>query len=187
MAKLLRFRYTIAMTKYDDIYEIAADNYGLITSSQAREIGVTNNELVQYARRGKLERLGQGVYRLTRHVPSPLDTYALAVALAGPNAYLSGESVIAMLELGPTNPAFVHVSTQDRTRRKSPAWLDVNRAAEDEPVTAYEGIPSQPVASAIRSCRGKMMEERLIQATNNARAQGYISRSQAQDLLEELS
>ena len=71
------------MTKYDDIYDIAIDNYGFITSEQARGVGVTNNELVQYAKRGTLERVGQGVYRLSRHISSPFDTYALAVALAG--------------------------------------------------------------------------------------------------------
>ena len=35
------------MTKYEDIFDIAADNHGLITSAQAREAGITNNELVQ--------------------------------------------------------------------------------------------------------------------------------------------
>lgn len=32
------------MTKYEDIFDIAADNHGLITSAQAREAGITNNE-----------------------------------------------------------------------------------------------------------------------------------------------
>ena len=61
------------MTKFDDIYEVAADNHGLVTSSEARAIGVSNNELVQYARRGSLVRVGQGVYRLARHVPTEAD------------------------------------------------------------------------------------------------------------------
>ena len=175
------------MTKYDDIYDIAIDNYGFITSAQARGVGVTNNELVQYAKRGTLERVGQGVYRLSRHISSPFDTYALAVALAGSQARLYGESVIAMLNLAPTNPAHVHVAVPVRIRRKLPDWLDVTRIAADEPVAIYEGIPSQPVNFSIRSCQGKMMDERLVEAVNNARAQGYLSRAQAHDLLEVLS
>ena len=96
------------MTKYDGIiYEIAAGNFGLVTSAEAREAGVTNNELVQYARRGRIERVGQGVYRLARRVPEPNDAYALAIALVGPGAYLYGEAVLGMLGLCPTNPAYL--------------------------------------------------------------------------------
>lgn len=175
------------MTKFDDIYELAADNYGLITSAQARAIGVTNNELVQYAKRGKVERVGQGLYRLVQYIPTPYDSYAEAVALVGPGAYLFGESVIAMHELAPTNPSYVHVATPNRVRRKLPPYIKIFHIAEDRKATLYEGIPSQTVADAIRSCRGKMMDERLRDATYTARAKGYLTRTEEQELLEELS
>lgn len=47
------------MTKYDDIYEIAADNYGPVTSSDAASIGVARSELTRYANSGRLERRGR--------------------------------------------------------------------------------------------------------------------------------
>jgi len=175
------------MTKFNDIYELAADNYGLITSAQAREIGVTNNELVQYARRGKVERIGQGLYRLTHYVPTPYDSYAEAVALVGPEAYLYGESVIAMHELAPTNPTNMHVATPKRVRRKMPKYMKVTQVTGGNAPTIYEGIPSQTVADAIRSCRGKIMDNRLRDATLTARAKGYLTRAEEQDLLKELS
>jgi len=53
--------------------------------------------------------------------------------------------------------------------------------------TIYEGIPSQTVADAIRSCRGKIMDNRLRDATLTARAKGYLTRAEEQDLLKELS
>lgn len=174
------------MTKYDDIYELAADNYGLITSAQARTIDITNNELVQYARRGKVERIGQGLYKLVQYIPTPYDSYAEAVALVGPDAYLYGESVIAMHELAPTNPNYVYVATPNRVRRKLPPYMKVFRIVEGEKTTLYEGIPSQTVADAIRSCRGKIMDERLRDATLMARARGYLTRAEEQELLEEL-
>lgn len=175
------------MTKYDDIYELAADNYGLITSAQARAIGVTNNELVQYAQRGKVERVGQGLYRITHYVPTPYDSYAEAVALVGPGAYLYGESVIAMHELAPTNPSYMHVATPNRVRRKLPSYMKVFHIPEGGKITLYEGIPSQTVADAIYSCRGRIMDERLRDATLKARAKGYLTRAEEQELLEELS
>ena len=76
------------MTKLDDIYEATADTRGMITSSEARALGISNNELVQFARRGKLQRLGQGLYRVEWYSPTEEDPYAEAVALAGPEAFL---------------------------------------------------------------------------------------------------
>lgn len=86
------------MTKFNEIiYEIAADNFGLITSPEARDAGVNNQELVQYAQRGRLERLGYEAYRLCQRVPEPNDAYVEALALVSPGAYLYGESVLKML------------------------------------------------------------------------------------------
>ena len=56
-------RYTIAMAKIDDIYA-AADDYGLVTTAEARALGVSDAEVVQYAARGRLERVARGVYRV---------------------------------------------------------------------------------------------------------------------------
>ena len=56
VAKVYRFRYTFDMSYYDGIYEYAADNYGLITSAEAKAIGVPNVELVKLAHRGRLTR-----------------------------------------------------------------------------------------------------------------------------------
>ena len=171
------------MTKFDDIYEEAVDSHGLITSARAAELGVTNNELVQYARRGRLERVGHGLYRLARRVPEDNDPYALAVALAGPGAYLFGESVIAMLGLAPTNPSRLHVAVPGRIRRRLPDGLVVERG-DGMGTTAYDGISSQTAEAAIRACRGRMMPERLVQAAGAARREGYVDEVEYGRLIE---
>lgn len=174
------------MTKYYDIFEEAIDNYGIITSARAAELGITNKELVQYAKRGRLVRVGQGVYQLTQRQTERNDPYALGVAIAGPDAMLYGESVIAMLELAPTNLDRFYVATTKRTRRKLPKSYELVTRSDLIP-TFYEGIPSQNVADAIKACIGKMMPERLIQATQKAREEGYIKSQEFNELLEELS
>ena len=92
------------MTEFEYIYEIAADNHGLITSAQAREAGISNNELVQYVKRGRIAKVGHGIYQLEQCVPDPSDTYAWAVISVGPDALLYGESIITMLGLAPHKP-----------------------------------------------------------------------------------
>lgn len=64
------------MAHFDDIYDIAADGYGIITAAQAREASAACTS----------SRAGW---------PTPYDAYAEAVALVGGGAYLHGESVLA--------------------------------------------------------------------------------------------
>ncbi len=186
MSKVLCFSYTSAMTKFDDIYEIAADNHGLITSAQARRVGVTNNELVQYAKRGRVLRVGQGLYQLARWVPEPNDAYAWAVAMVGPEALLFGESVIAMLGLAPTNPNRFFVATPRRTRRALPESINANWVQGIELGAYYDGIPCQGVCEAILACEGKMLPERLKAAAQAACERGLVSMKQYLQLEEEL-
>ena len=83
------------MAHFDDIYDIAADGYGIITAAQAREVSAAPSELNRWCADGRLLRRGHGVYKLARWVPTPYDAYAEAVALVGGGAYLHGESVLA--------------------------------------------------------------------------------------------
>jgi predicted transcriptional regulator of viral defense system len=86
------------MSKIDNIYA-SLDDFGLITSKEAATIGVSNAELVQIADRGKLTRVARGVYRATAWPYQEALPYAIAVKSAGEQAYLYGESVIALLNL----------------------------------------------------------------------------------------
>ena len=45
--------------------EVAAEQWGLVTSAQAADRGVSNQAIAYFLRAGALERLAHGVYRLT--------------------------------------------------------------------------------------------------------------------------
>ena len=107
------------MSKFENIYEIVTDNHGLITSARAREVEISSNELVRYAKRGRIAKVGHGLYQLEQWVPELNDAHAWAVMSVGPDALLYGESVIAMLGLTPTNPIRTFVATPRRTQRTS--------------------------------------------------------------------
>lgn len=173
------------MTKFDDIYDIAADNHGLITSAQAKQAGISNIELVQYARRGRVNKVGHGIYQLVQWVSEPNDVYAWAVAMAGPDALLYGESVIAMLGLSPTNPNRTFVATPRRVRRTLPENIRIVHIEGIIPTAIYDGIPCQSAHDAILACNGKMLPERLMAAADEARRQGLIDEGQFQALKED--
>ena len=175
------------MSKYEEIYEVAADNYGLVTRDEAARMGVSDKELSRLASDGRLTRIGHGVYRIKHHVPGDLDPYAESVALAGSGAYLYGESVLAMFALCPTNPAKIYVGTPRRIRRRLPRGMKVVQRKDVADVTEYEGIPSQTVGAAIRACMGKIMPDRLHEAIREARRQGLLKKDEAEELNREMA
>jgi len=174
------------MTKFEDIYYIAVDNYGLVTSAEATNAGVTRAELSRYAGDGRLERRGWGVYRLVKWVPTPYDRFAEAVALVGEGAVLYGEGVLAMLELAFANPRAIPVATSRRVRKELPAWVELVNADDIGARTSYMGVPCQHVADAILACRGRIMDERLASAATDARREGWIDKAEERRLKRKL-
>ena len=167
-------RYTIAMAKIDDIYG-AADDYGLVTSADARALGASDAEVVQYAARGRLERVARGVYRVPVWPYQEQAPYAIAVRAAGEGAYLYGESVVALLGLSPTDPRAIRVATPRRTRRSLGEGVRLVWRRHPDRVTLYEGIACQEAADAIRESARTLGPARAIDAAREAARMGYVT------------
>lgn len=135
---------------------------GLVTAAQAQVAGVRPMALVMMARRGTLERVSHGVYRVVDWPAHPLTQYMQATlwpvdAKRPPEertrAVLSHETALALWELSDVSPATVHVTVPPRyrVRRAVPRWMAVHRmelSADD--VTQLEGMPIVTPARAIR-------------------------------------
>ena len=174
------------MSYYETIYEYAADNYGLITTAQAKELEIPSIELVKLSHRDRLQRVWQGVYRISHYIPTPLDKYAEAVAIIGEGAFIYGESVLAMHGLALLNPTVLYVATSKRVRKTLPKFIKKVKVREI-PHVYYEGIPSQDIVSAIIICREQIMTDRLSKAIEEAEEQGLISDEDRNYLKESLS
>ena len=186
LTKSQYFCYTVGMTAYEKIYEQAADNYGYITTREASELGVPKSEMSALVKRNRLVHKGYGVYRLATHYqPTEYDGYAEAVLLSGDGAIVWGESVLAMHDLALVNPPVIEVATYRRVRRTLPSWIKLVRR-NGGAVDYYQGIPCQPLADAIRACRGAVMNERLADGVRKAEQNGELRLGEAEQLLKEL-
>ncbi len=172
------------MTHFEEIYEIAADNYGLITAAEAKEIGVTGAELFRWANSGRLVKKGSGVYRIAHYIPTENDKFAEAVALAGPESFLFGETVLAKEGLALVNPSVLTIGSPRRIRRRLPVWIETIQV-NDVPTTCYDGIPSQTLAAAILTCKTRIMRSRLLDAIEQGWKRGLITREEYQMLMKE--
>ncbi len=178
-------RYIFDMAKIDDIYE-AVDDFGLITSAEASELGMSRAEVVQQAEMGKLVRVARGVYRMPIWPSQPQAPYAVAVKAAGEGAFLCGESVVALLGLAPTDPTRIRLASPKRCRRDLGPGVTVERMGGVKPVF-LEGVACQPVPSAIVTASRTMGASRALQAAHEALTRGYITQDEVDWITKELS
>ena len=167
------------MGAYDEIWGVAEDNYGIITSARAKELGVSRQNMMAMLRRGVLTRLAQGVYQVKHHVPGVNDVYAVGVAMVGSSAYLRGASVIAMLNLAPTNPGLLYVGSGDRVRRKLPNGFRVRdrMVCKTTEYDGFEGIRCQTLVDALKTARdeGAVEADRIADAAKKAKERGLLT------------
>lgn len=175
------------MSAFNTLYDEAAENYGLITTGMAERRGVSGMSLVMLERRGRLQRVGRGVYRLEQYPTTEYDSYATLVAKAGDGAFLWGPTVLALEKLCPTDPATFYVAVPGRIRRQLGRGVIVKNGVDNTSIRPLHGIPAQSIDDAIRSSRGSIMDERLVEAANRAKEQGLLLSDAHEQLMKELN
>jgi predicted transcriptional regulator of viral defense system len=165
------------------LFDRALDQYGYVNTDDARALGVPPVELRKLAARGGLEHIAYGVYRFENIPRTAMDAYMEAVMRVGRDAYLTGDAVLALHDLGQVNPKRIKVAARHRARSKLPITIElVQGFGPGIEVTSYEGIPSISVAQAIADCRGRIMTDRLLSSVDEAERRGLIHRKEAEGL-----
>lgn len=175
------------MNHYEMAQNEAMGNHGIVTFAGARRLGISPVELDRWCKRGRLMRVGRGVYRFTSY-PSQGIVSDIAAVLAGlEGSYLYGESVLNLLGLCPTRSYVMQVAVPRRIRRRLPDGLELVRGkAAYEPVR-YEGLPCQRLEDAICACKDRMDGDRLLEAISAAEQKGYFMPHEAAKMKEEIA
>jgi len=177
----------LANTYRRRLRERALDQYGYITTRDAEDLGVPAVELRKLRQRGGIEHIAHGLYRFDDIPHTHRDQFMEAVLRVGPEAFLADDAVLALHDLALVNPRRIRVATPKRARRHFPEFLQVERRdlAPGER-TVYEGIPSTTVAQALLDCRGRIMNDRLVDAAREAARTGLLRKSEAKRVFAEL-
>lgn len=174
------------MTYREQLRWLAFDHHGVVTIAQARAIGVPAVALRKLASRHVLRHFGHGVYLMEEAPTTPLTEYALALALVGPDAMLADESVLAAHELALVNPRTIKVTTPRRVRTQVPKTVEIIRRSHLAEPAFIGGLPAMPVGQALVECKGRVPKDRLVEAAQQARAQGLLPADEADDVLRTL-
>lgn len=172
---------------------------GYVTAAQAAAAGVRPPTLVMMARRGTLERVSRGVYRLVHFPGHPLAQYMQATLWPYDRqgrvedrvrGVLSHETALALHELSDVAPPRVHITVPAayRVQRAIPRYLVVHRAdLRPEDVTALEGMPIVTPERAIRDGIAAHLGPALLgQAIDDGLRSGRLTRSVADQLRQDL-
>jgi predicted transcriptional regulator of viral defense system len=177
------------------VYVVAEAQHGYFTVAQAESEGVAPDRVRDMARRGVVERVSRGVYRMTQYPLSPRGSYleaALwpAATRGGEPGVISHESALALYELSDVSPATLHVTVPSdrRITRRPPKVLRIHRAhLAPEEIIVHDGVPVTTVERAIRDVHASHLDPALVrQAIRDAHRSGYLTEQQATSLETEL-
>ena len=178
------------MRLLDAVMDIARRNNGIVTVKDVRNLGYSESSLRQLARRNPeiIGRQGNGVYMVYEaDGVDPRDaSYAAALALAGPDSFLSGSSVLDFYNLANANPRWVTLHVAHRVCRKLPAWLHIIRDGEPcRNVDVIRGIRLQNLFDAFLEATDTRLDYRL-EAIEEAERYNLLSPPQADALRAKL-
>lgn len=168
--------------------DVAAGQYGFITTADADALDIPAVELRKLARRGFLNHAGRGLYRFGDLPPTGFDHYMEAVLWAGRDAVLSHDAVLALHDLAFANPPTIRVTTPHRVRKAKPRRdVTIVQAVVPEGArTLYRGIPSTTIARALLDSRPLIMMSRLVEAADEARREGLLLTDEYEYVCREL-
>src|ERR1039457_1144377 len=130
----------MAHTRMDELYALAEERDGPLTSKEARARGIQDSVLIRLAQRGRLERMTRGVYRIAHFPADRLGQYREAVMWAqasqGPERVaLSHETALLLYGISDVNPARINLTVpmSARLRREHPERVVILPAALTPP------------------------------------------------------
>lgn len=171
------------MNLYRLLLPRATEQHGLLTPADALGVGGTRAALVMLARRGALEHLSHGIYRVPELAGDPLEQHQEAL-LRFPGAVLSHDTALDLHDLCDINPTTLHVTLprQSRVRKEVPSWITIHRGNRGErDITWHEGLAIVTPARAILDGIETNVGQRFIdQALETARRRNLLSMSEQQ-------
>lgn len=173
-------------TARERINSFALDRDGLFTLKDAAVLGIAPVELRKLTQRGKLTRVGRGVYRTAYSRFEPKSSFREALALVGSDAFLIGESALAVHDIGVFNPGWFQIATTNRIRRKLPQYISLQRVKDITAydVTEYDHVKSQSPYCVFKEIFWYTESERILVAIEDAKAKGFLNSNQVSELIQ---
>jgi predicted transcriptional regulator of viral defense system len=119
---------------WDDLFDLAASQDGLFSTSQAGEAGYSPQLLQKHLRAGRVQRVRRGVYRLVHFPPGDHEELAAVWLWSKRGGVFSHETALSLHGLSDVLPARVHLTVPS-------AWKLRRLRVPQGVVLAYADVP----------------------------------------------
>jgi very-short-patch-repair endonuclease len=148
------------------VWALARKQHGVITRAQLLELGFNSDEIQHRLEKGRLHRVGHGVYAVGRPELTRKGQWMAAVLGCGPGAALSNESAAALLAIRPDRGGAIEVSVPASGHPRR-AGVIVHRRAAFE-TTERDGIPVTTPVCTLVDLATRLTRDQLEAAINQA-------------------
>lgn len=168
---------------WDQLFETAAAQAGLVTTHQAAEAGYSPQLLVHYIHIGRLKRVRRGIYRLV-HFPRDEHEELVVVWLWSERAgVISHETALALEGLSDALPVHVHLTLPSSWRRRRfrvPTDVVLHYADVLSEDRAWFGpVPITNTRRTLNDCaHAALSPELLQQAARQALRRGLVAKAE---------
>jgi predicted transcriptional regulator of viral defense system len=166
---------------WDDLFELAASQDGLFSTSQAADAGYSPQLLQKHLHAGRVRRVRRGVYRLVHFPPGEHEDLAAVWLWSDRAGVFSHETALSLHGLSDVLPARVHLTVpSDWSRRRLRVPQGVVLAYADVPKEDRAWVGSVQV-TAVRRTLADSMEagvapDLVEQAFQQAGDRGLVSK-----------
>lgn len=165
------------MPDHDFLYQLAEQQAGYFTATQARNAGFSYSLLSYHVGTGRFNRVRPRVYRIVQFPSSPHEDLYVAWLQAGPQAVISHDSALALYGLSDLLPHRIHVTVPRTASRRRPELRLHTKHLEPDDVTRYEGLPVTTVLrTLIDVTAAGLADEQVRQAIQETLRRGLVAR-----------
>lgn len=162
------------------LFATASEQAGYFTAAQARAAGYSWPLLSYHAKHGRFVRVARGLYRLRDYPSSPREELIAAWLRLAPDAAISHESALEVLDLSDIIPGSIHL-TVPRARRKLARMPGVSTHTTTRPLDAADVFTrdglrlTTPARTIVDVAESAAAPEQVIQATRQAIDRGLTT------------
>lgn len=174
------------------LYRVAEGQAGYFTTAQAEAVGYSSPLIRHHARRGRLEHVRRGIYRLRDFPPGEREDLVVAWLWSEREGVLSHETALSLHQLSDVMPAAIHLSLpavwQGR-RLRVPAALVLHFADVASADRTWWGpVPvTTPRRTLLDAAQVKLEPGLLHQAVVEALERGLVGRTDLVPALDYLA
>lgn len=167
------------------LYDLAQRQAGYFTAAQAVEAGVSLRTLSGRVRRGDLERVRYGIYRLRQYPAQRFEDIVAACLWAGPGSAASHETALAIHDISDAMPSQIHITVPRAFRGRQPGVIVHHAALPQADMEIREDVPVTTIARTLADIAGSSDPSLVEQAVVDAVGRGSLTRRQLRRLVQD--